>query len=57
MPDQKAHMYMSTGCFHDDHDYCQATTGLHGEKHPGRCKFCAARCVCPCHTTTPEPTQ
>lgn len=42
--------YLSTGCLHDDHDYCSAMTGVQGAKRPARCKFCAAGCVCPCHS-------
>lgn len=52
MPDQlggKPHIYLSTGCLHGQHDYCQCATGQQGEKRPGRCKFCDARCICPCH--------
>jgi hypothetical protein len=45
------HRYLSTGCLHDDHTYCQSMTGQQGEKRPGRCKFCDAACVCPCHRT------
>lgn len=43
------HLYLSTGCLHDQHDYCQSHTGLSGAKRPASCKWCAARCVCPCH--------
>lgn len=43
------HVYLSTGCLHDDHDYCQSMTGLNGAKRPGECKHCAARCICRCH--------
>ncbi len=43
------HRYLSTGCLHDRHDYCQSMTGYQGEKRPGKCKFCDAACVCPCH--------
>ncbi|GGJ87053.1 hypothetical protein GCM10011583_18340 [Streptomyces camponoticapitis] len=43
------HVYLSTGCLHDEHAYCQGKTGLAGAKTPAQCKFCAARCVCPCH--------
>ena len=45
-----AHTYLSTGCLHEEHGYCQAETGICGEKTPAQCKFCAAPCVCPCHT-------
>lgn len=44
-----SHEYLSTGCLHGRHDYCQSMTGYQGEKRPGRCKFCAATCICPCH--------
>ncbi|MFD3516265.1 hypothetical protein [Streptomyces sp. NPDC058657] len=43
------HVYLSTGCFHGEHAYCQSMTGQQGEKRPGRCKFCEARCTCSCH--------
>lgn len=41
------HVYLSTGCLHGDHDYCQSTK--QGSKIPAECKFCAAPCVCLCH--------
>lgn len=43
------HVYLSTGCFHGHHDYCQSHTGQSGAKTPASCKFCSAPCVCPCH--------
>jgi hypothetical protein len=43
------HVYLSTGCAHDRHDYCQGETGAVGAKTPAVCKFCLAACVCPCH--------
>ncbi|MBB6440251.1 hypothetical protein HNQ79_006766 [Streptomyces candidus] len=43
------HLYLSTGCLHGEHAYCQGMTGQQGAKRPGQCKFCAARCTCPCH--------
>ncbi|MFD8469056.1 hypothetical protein ACFV10_28610 [Streptomyces cyaneofuscatus] len=46
------HVYLSTGCLHGEHAYCQSMTGQQGEKRPGRCKFCDARCTCPCHGET-----
>ncbi|WP_405673183.1 hypothetical protein [Streptomyces sp. NBC_01530] len=46
------HAYLSTGCYHDDHTYCQSMTGLNGAKRPGECKFCGAPCQCPCHQQT-----
>lgn len=49
-----AHVYLSTGCLHDDHDYCQSMTGLNGAKRPGECKKCGAKCICPCHQAEPR---
>lgn len=46
----QSHRYLSTGCLHNRHDYCQSMTGYQGEKRPARCKFCPAECECPCHT-------
>lgn len=43
------HAYLSTGCLHGDHAYCQGMTGLAGKKRPGECKHCGAKCVCECH--------
>lgn len=43
------HPYLSTGCLHGDHDYCQNMTGLAGAKRPGECKHCGAKCRCGCH--------
>lgn len=43
------HVYLSTSCFHGDHNYCQSERGLLGNKTPSVCKFCAAPCVCTCH--------
>lgn len=49
-PDSQAsHVYLSTGCLHGDHGYCQSRTGLSGQKTPGVCKFCKSPCTCPCH--------
>ena len=45
------HRYLSTGCLHDQHDYCAAMTGQQGAKRPATCKFCDAHCVCPCHVS------
>jgi hypothetical protein len=47
------HRYLSTGCLHGQHDYCQNHAGLSGAKTPAQCKFCAAPCVCPCHKDQP----
>jgi hypothetical protein len=44
------HEYLSTGCLHDQHDYCQSMTGYQGQKRPGQCKFCDAVCSGTCHT-------
>ncbi|MCX4792544.1 hypothetical protein OG369_42985 [Streptomyces sp. NBC_01221] len=43
------HEYLSTGCLHGEHAYCQSMTGQQGEKRPAECKFCRARCTCSCH--------
>ncbi|MFD8254954.1 hypothetical protein [Streptomyces werraensis] len=43
------HVYLSTGCRHGDHTYCQNHTGLSGQKTPATCKFCGAPCICGCH--------
>ncbi|MFD3520462.1 hypothetical protein [Streptomyces sp. NPDC058653] len=43
------HHYLSTGCLHADHAYCQGKTGMAGAKKPGSCKFCDAACRCRCH--------
>ncbi|URN11327.1 hypothetical protein LUW77_03280 [Streptomyces radiopugnans] len=43
------HVYLSTGCLHGQHGYCQGKNGLAGPKTPAQCKFCAAPCVCDCH--------
>lgn len=44
------HVYLSTSCFHGDHNYCKRETGLLGTKIPGVCKFCEAPCICSCHS-------
>lgn len=49
------HAYLSTGCYHGDHTYCQSMTGLNGAKRPASCKFCQASCRCGCHNTTEQP--
>ncbi len=51
--DRDDHVYLSTSCLHDEHDYCQSETGLCGQKTPSVCKFCKAACICPCHAKTP----
>jgi len=56
-----AHVYLSTGCLHGDHDYCKNMTGLNGAKRPASCKKCGAKCICSCHrdqpTADPAATQ
>jgi len=49
-----SHRYLSTGCLHGQHGYCQAHTGLSGTKTPAQCKFCQAPCTCPCHKEQPR---
>lgn len=48
------HKYLSTGCMHGEHGYCQSMTGFAGVKRPGKCKFCDAQCRCECHTVRSE---
>jgi hypothetical protein len=48
-PAAEPHTYLSTGCLHGDHGYCQSNTGAAGTKTPAQCKFCAAPCCCDCH--------
>ncbi|KOT57070.1 MULTISPECIES: hypothetical protein [Streptomyces] len=47
--EQIPHRYLSTGCLHGEHGYCQSHTGLSGSKTPASCKFCKAPCQCLCH--------
>jgi hypothetical protein len=49
------HVYLSTGCLHGHHDYCQNHTGHSGTKTPAQCKFCAAPCTCHCHQDGAQP--
>jgi hypothetical protein len=52
--DPPRHRYLSTACHHGEHDYCAAPLRPDGtEKKPATCKFCEARCVCPCHADQP----
>jgi hypothetical protein len=48
-----SHVYLSTSCMHERHDYCASPVGSNGEtswiKVAGACKFCPARCICMCH--------
>lgn len=46
---RRVHHYLSTGCLHGEHAYCQGKTGQAGVKVPAKCKFCDARCTCDCH--------
>lgn len=46
------HVYLSTGCLADRHDYCNQMKGLDGTKRPGRSKFSGAPCICTCHRTS-----
>ena len=48
------HRYLSTGCLHDQHDYCKGDTGMVGAKRPACCKFCDAPCICTCHVEAPS---
>jgi hypothetical protein len=32
------HQYFSTACWHENHERCRK-----------ECKFCEAKCICPCH--------
>lgn len=43
------HLYLSTGCLHGNHAYCQNKEGQAGPKEAGECKHCSAPCLCPCH--------
>lgn len=47
------HVYLSTGCLAENHDYCASMVGQQGQKRPGRAKFSGAPCICPCHQTRP----
>lgn len=49
----RTHHYLSTGCLHGEHAYCQGKTGQAGAKVPTKCKFCDAHCQCPCHQEAP----
>jgi hypothetical protein len=37
------HNYLSTACYHLNHERCQ----------PSRCPHCREPCICPCHDTYP----
>ncbi len=44
------HKYLSTACFHGHHRQCSSPIGVAGNtKKPATCKYCTARCICPCH--------
>lgn len=51
------HRYLSTGCLHGQHGYCQKNTGLAGAKTAASCKFCKAPCICHCHRAVQVPEQ
>ncbi|MFJ8345075.1 hypothetical protein ACIQ9J_01605 [Streptomyces sp. NPDC094153] len=51
---EAGHVYLSTSCLHGEHGYCSNVDGIAGLKKPAQCKFCAAPCVCPCHSATKE---
>lgn len=51
------HDYLSTGCLHGEHTYCENKTGQLGPKTPAKCKFCDARCICDCHGVHPAATE
>lgn len=51
------HRYLSTGCRHGEHGYCQSNTGSQGQKIPAQCKFCASPCVCSCHFLGAAPVK
>lgn len=55
-PEASAHTYLSTGCLHGEHAYCQGKTGKVGAKKPASCKFCDAPCTCSCHADTQPAT-
>lgn len=40
------HIYLSTYCFHGEHDSCRLV-----------CKMCSAPCVCACHDGDPAMTD
>lgn len=45
------HEYLSTGCLHGDHAYCQTQARRYDgtTKTAAVCKFCSAGCQCLCH--------
>lgn len=55
-PPADGHVYLSTGCRHGDHTYCQNHTGQSGHKTPAQCKFCRSPCICGCHQGAPDQT-
>lgn len=61
-PQMTEHLYLSTACHHalndearsvesrkELHAYCQNDQGQAGQKKPAECKWCQAKCKCPCH--------
>lgn len=45
----ESHVYLSTSCLHEEHEYCKNKDGRAGPKRPAECKFCSAKCTCACH--------
>lgn len=43
------HVYHSTACLHEEHEYCKGDRGMAGRKRPAECKFCRSGCICDCH--------
>jgi hypothetical protein len=45
------HRYLSTSCFHEEHDYCKTDALRYDGTHKiaATCKFCEAPCICACH--------
>jgi hypothetical protein len=64
---QPAHTYLSTACLHattepgreDLHAECaiDATRWDGTHKTAARCKWCPARCICPCHEEATDGQQ
>lgn len=54
------HEYLSTSCWHTEHEYCRSTVATDAEGHsfakePAVCKFCQEPCRCWCHELVPRP--
>lgn len=50
------HLYLSTACLHDAHDYCGSRYNAYTlePKKPAECKYCESRCLCTCHPANPD---